>query len=478
MSFELLIIDDEEIVCYGLSRILNDKGYSVDFTVDGIRSLEMIKEKGYDLILLDIDLPQKSGVELLHEIRQISSDSLVIMITAYNDVSLAVRSIKAGAHDYYVKAGGYDELLIKIEKALEIRRLRKDVDRLQETLYRDYNVDRFIGSDPKIKQVFNNIRRVALTPHTTVLISGESGTGKEVAAKYIHYLSSKKNNPFIAVNCASIAPGLCESEFFGHEKGAFTDARIEKKGVFELAQGGTLFLDEIGSMNLELQGSLLRVLEEKKFRRLGAIRDTKVDVRVIAATNKDPESLVKRNVLREDLLYRLNSFQITLPPLRDRKGDVIELAYFFMRNFNNELGKNFEEIDAGAKTKLYNYDYPGNVRELKNIIERAMILGDERKITSKYLSDIIPTENNAMTNTYEDEIIPLKQMANRMEKEYIMKVIKLCNGNKSEAARKLGISRSTLNLHIGRTPERNLHKPSQQTQEQSGDNITGVNEFS
>jgi DNA-binding NtrC family response regulator len=444
MNFELLIIDDEEIVCYGLSRILRDKGYSVDFTVDGLKALKMIKEKEYDLILLDINLPEKSGIELLSEIKSISSECLIIMITAYDDVSLAVDAIKSGAYDYFIKSSEYDELLIKIEKALEIQKLRKDVDRLQETLYREFSIDRFVGSDPKIRQIFNNIRKIALTPNTTILITGESGTGKEVAAKYIHYLSSRKNNPFIAVNCASIAPGLCESEFFGHEKGAFTDARTEKKGVFELAEGGTLFLDEIGSMNFDLQGSLLRVLEDKKFRRLGATRDINVDVRVIAATNKNPQTLIKKNAFREDLLYRLNAFQIDLPPLRDRKGDITELAYFFMKNFNIKLGKDFEEIDSDAKVKLYNYDYPGNVRELKNIIERAMILGDGKKITPGHLSNIIPSANKIKDDFHDNKIIPLKEM----ESKYIMRVLNSCNGNKTEAAKKLGISRSTLNLQL------------------------------
>jgi len=444
MNFELLIIDDEEIVCYGLSRILRDKGYSVDFVADGMNALKMIKEKEYDLILLDINLPEKSGIELLSEIKSISSECLIIMITAYDDVSLAVDAIKSGAYDYFIKSSEYDELLIKIEKALEIQKLRKDVDRLQETLYREYSIDRFIGSDTKIKQIFNNIRKIALTPNTTVLITGESGTGKEVAAKYIHYLSSRKNNPFIAVNCASIAPGLCESEFFGYEKGAFTDAKIEKKGVFELAEGGTLFLDEIGSMNFDLQGSLLRVLEDKKFRRLGATRDINVDVRVIAATNKNPQALIKINTFREDLFYRLNALQINLPPLRNRKGDITELAYFFMKNFNIKLGKDFEEIDSDAKVKLYNYDYPGNVRELKNIIERAMILGDGKKITPGYLSNIIPSANKIKDDLHADNILSLREM----EIKYIMRVLNSCNGNKTEAAKKLGISRSTLNLQL------------------------------
>ena len=449
MNFNLLIIDDEDIVCYGLSQILKDKGYSVDSAVDGTRALQIIKEKEYDLILLDINLPEKSGIELLSEIKSNSPDSLVIMITAYNDVYLAVKAIRAGAYDYFVKSSEYDDLLVKIEKALEIQKLRKDVDRLQETLYREYSIDRFIGSDPKIKQVFNNIRKIALASDTTVLITGESGTGKEVAAKYIHYLSNRKNNPFIAINCASIAQGLCESEFFGHEKGAFTDAKIEKKGVFELAEGGTLFLDEIGSMNIDLQGTLLRVLEERKVRRLGATRDINVDVRVISATNKNPDMLVRRNTFREDLLYRLNAFQIDLPPLRERKGDIVELSYFFMNKFNVRLGKSFEEIDDEARAKLYDYHYPGNVRELKNIIERAMILGSGNKITAGHLSNIIFSTNSIKDDARAEKILPLRAM----EREYIMKVLTLCNGNKTEAARMLGISRLTLNRQLKQSGE-------------------------
>lgn len=451
VHFKLLVIDDEELVCEGLSRILKEQGYLVNSVTEGAIALQMIKEREYDLILLDINLPGTNGIDLLPEIRYISPNSLIIMITAYSDVHLAVKAMKAGAYDYFIKSSDHDELLIKIKKGVEIQRLRKDVYKFQESLTREYNIDRFIGTDPKMKEVFNNIRRIAIVPDASVLILGESGTGKELVAKYIHYLSDQRNNPFIAINCASIAPNLCESEFFGHEKGAFTDAKKGKKGVFELAEDGTLFLDEIGSMNLDLQGNLLRVLEERKFRRLGGTKDIQIDIRIIAASNRDINLMVKEDKFRLDLLYRLNMFQIELPPLRNRRGDIAGLAYFFMENFNKSLGKDFHEIDSETQNILYNYDYPGNVRELRNIIERAMILSDGKKITSKHLSIILPSEDRVKDDFNYEKILPLKEM----ERKYILKIVELCNGNKTEAARKLGISRSTLNLQIKQSDKRN-----------------------
>lgn len=445
MEFNLLIIDDDEIVCVGLSRVLEREGYPVDYTTDNESALNIIKEKEYDIILLDINMPVKSGLHLLPEIKAISVDSLIIMVTAYSDTEMAVKSMKAGAYDYFVKSSNYDELLIIIKKALEVKRLQRDVTNLHDTLYREYAVDRFIGRDPKIKEIFNNIRKVAHSKSTTVLITGESGTGKEMVAKYIHYLSERKKNPFIAENCAAISEGLCESELFGHEKGSFTDAKKDKKGIFELADGGTLFLDEMESMDLNLQSVLLRVLDDRRFRRLGGTQDKTVDVRVIAATNKNLEAMVKEGRFREDLFHRLNAFHIDLPPLRDRREDIIDLANFFIGNFNKLLGKNIEEIESGAKKILHDYNYPGNVRELKNIIERAMILYDGRTITSNHLLNIIPSRSDKRDDFEKDEInIPLKDI----EKRYILKQLNLYKGNKTEAARRLGISRSTLNLKL------------------------------
>lgn len=450
MNFKLLIIDDEELVCEGLSRILKEQGYSVNSATEVAEALRMVRENTYDLILLDINLPGTNGIDLLPEIKYISPSSLVIMITAYNDVYLAVDAVKAGAYDYCIKSSDHDELLIKIEKVVEIQRLRRDVGKFQESLTREYNIDRFIGTDLKMKEVFNNIRRIAKVPDASILVLGESGTGKELVAKYIHYLSDQKNNPFVALNCASIASGLCESEFFGHEKGAFTDAKKEKKGVFELAEGGTLFLDEIGSMNPDLQGNLLRVLEERKFRRLGGTKDIHIDIRIIAASNRDIKSMVKEGKFRLDLLYRLNTFQIELPPLRNRRGDILGLVYFFMEKFNISLDKDFHELNSDAQNILYNYDYPGNVRELKNIIERAMILGDGRTITAKHLSNVLPSSDRAKNDFIDETILPLKEM----ERNYIRKAVELCNGNKTEAAKRLGISRSTLNLQIKQFDEK------------------------
>ncbi len=442
---EILIIDDEEIVCKGISRILSDKGYAADYTTEGMNVIMKIKEKEYDLVLLDYKMPEKNGIELIREIKKIQKHIPIIMISAFDEVPLAVEAMKVGANDFFVKSSyGYTELLIKIEKILEIQKLRRNVDRLQETLVREFHIDRFIGKDPKIRKILDDVRKIAQTPNTPILISGESGTGKEVVAKYIHYLSKRKKNPFIAVNCPSIAPGICESELFGYERGAFTDAKKDKQGIFELAHGGTLFLDEIGSMNYELQGNLLRVLEEKKFRRVGGTKDTNVDIRVISASNKNLKGLVNEGRFREDLLYRLNAFQIKLPPLRDRRDDIIEIAYFFMEKGNRSLNKNFEEIDFDSKDLLYHYDYPGNVRELKNIIERAMIIGDGRKITPKHLSLIIQGNSKLQDYFCDDSIMKLKDM----ERKYIMKVLKLCKGNKTEASRRLGISRSTINLHL------------------------------
>jgi two-component system response regulator AtoC len=362
MKERILIVDDEEDLTLGYSRCLSKVGYEVKTAQSGEDAIDILKKEIFDLVLLDIRLPQMDGMEVLSKALEIDPDLVIIMITAHGSVQSAVDAMRLGAYDYLMKGFDHDELRVVVNKALDVHKLKREVSQLKLNEQRRYPDIAIFGNSPKIRSVKELIKVVARTPKTSVLIQGESGTGKELVSKAIHRLSTRADKPLVAINCSAIPENLMESELFGYEKGAFTDAKAMKKGVFELAHGGTLFLDEISSMKLSLQPKLLRVLETQSFRRIGGTSDIKIDIRIITATNQDLKECVDNGTFREDLYYRLKVMVINLPPLRERIEDVTPMAKMFIEQNNKEFSKNIIGFSEEAEQLLLNYDWPGNVR--------------------------------------------------------------------------------------------------------------------
>lgn len=424
---------------------LSKLGYQVKTASSGEEAIEILKKEIFDLMLLDIRLPAMDGMQVLAKAHEIDPDLLVIIITAYGSVPSAVDAMKGGAYDYITKGFDHDQLGMVVKKALDVHRLKREVSQLKLNEQRQYPDIAIFGNSPKIRSVKELIKVVAKTPKTSVLIQGESGTGKELVSKAIHKLSSRADKPLIAINCSAIPENLMESELFGYEKGAFTDAKAMKKGVFELAHGGTLFLDEISSMKLSLQPKLLRVLETQSFRRIGGTSDIKIDVRIIAATNQDLKECVKNGTFREDLYYRLKVMVINLPPLRERVEDIIPMAKLFIEQNNNEFSKNIMGLTEEAEQLLLNYDWPGNVRELKNVIERAAILCQKNFIDVEHLPIELRTAPQKEPKASPLPSVPDGAVSLQdMERKHIIETLQRFDGNKSKAARVLNISRSTL----------------------------------
>lgn len=438
----ILVVDDDEVMRQTLSDVLKKRGYSVSTADTGAQALSVVKDQLFDLILLDIRLPDMDGLDVLKGIKEVESDLMVIVMTAYSDVQNAVMAMKTGAYDYIDKPFELEELKILIKKALETQSLRNEIRRLRRQGGDDHRGNEIYGNSPLVRNVIELIEMISQTPKTSVLIQGESGTGKELAANAIHYRSKRINKPLMKINCSAIPENLLETELFGYEKGAFTDAKGTKKGLFELANGGTVFLDEIAEMKSYLQTKLLRVLESQSFMRVGGEKEINVDVRIIAATNRDLSSLVNEGEFRKDLYYRLKVMVIEMPPLRERGEDILLLANLFIEGNNKDLGKNVTGISEAAKEYLLNYQWPGNVRELKNIIERAMILSNGNEI----LPDHLPIElrkgqmEGSKKRTEGTEDLALENV----ERKHIRDVLLMMEGNKSRAAKILGISRSTL----------------------------------
>jgi len=395
-------------------------------------------------------LPDIDGLEVLKKIKEFDTEILVIMMTAYSDVQTAVSSMKSGAYDYINKPFELDELKLLIEKGLETKSLINEVRRLHRQQKENYENSHIYGVSPQIHYVKELIGMISKTHKTSVLIQGESGTGKELAANAVHYNSHRKDKPLMKINCSAIPDTLLESELFGYEKGAFTDAKNTKKGLFELADGGTVFLDEIGDMNPFLQSKILRVLENQTFMRVGGEREIKVDIRVIAATNKNLEAMVKEGLFRKDLYYRLKVMVVEMPPLRDRLEDILLLSNLFIEENNKEYNKNLRGFSDEAKKLMIQYSWPGNVRELKNVIERAMILTDQEVITPKHLPfELKQIDKVAHGNTeYEVSESTTDMSLEGMEKSHLSKVLKRLEWNKSKASKFLGISRATLRAKI------------------------------
>lgn len=445
MKERILIVDDEEDLTLGYSKCLLKVGYEVKTASSGEEALDILKKEIFDLVLLDIRLPQMNGMEVLSKALEIDHDLVIIMITAHGSVQSAVDAMRLGAYDYLMKGFDHDELRVVVMKALDVHKLKREVSQLKLNEERRYPDISIFGNSPKIRSIKELIKVVAKTPKTSVLIQGESGTGKELVAKAIHKLSTRAEKPLIAINCSAIPENLMESELFGYEKGAFTDAKNMKKGVFEMAHGGTLFLDEISSMKLSLQPKLLRVLETQSFRRIGGTSDIKIDVRIITATNQDLKECVDNGSFREDLYYRLKVMVINLPPLRERIEDIIPIAKMFIEQNNKEFSKNIMGFSEESEQLLISYDWPGNVRELKNVMERAAILCQSEIIELDHLPielrNTSPKEHKTIPQSpLSDDALSLQDI----EQKHIIETLQKFDGNKSKAARVLNISRSTL----------------------------------
>ncbi|WP_027369709.1 sigma-54-dependent transcriptional regulator [Desulfovermiculus halophilus] len=429
----ILIVDDELILRESLSAWLARDDFKVEAVASAEKALERIRQTRYDIIFLDIKLEGMSGLEGLKKIRDLDQDTAVVMITAYGSISTAVEAMKDGAHDYLLKPFEPETLTVLIEKILERRARDRENLYLRAAHQERTKFENLIGQSPAMQEVFDLIQEVAPTD-STVLITGETGTGKELVAKAVHTRSSRAQGPFVAVNCGALPEHLMESEIFGHQKGAFTDAKSTKKGRLELAFGGSLFLDEVGEISVRMQIDLLRVLEERKFYRVGGTQPIEADFRVIAATNKDLEQAVRDGSFRQDLYYRLKVISIQIPPLRKRKEDIPLLADHFRLRFAQETNKEIGSISREALDEMMLYDWPGNIRELENAIERAVVVGKSRSIQPQDL----PIFSSAQSRGPQD--LSLREM----EKEHIASILEQTNWNIKKSAEILGIDRSTL----------------------------------
>jgi DNA-binding NtrC family response regulator len=433
----ILIVDDERIVRESLFHWFEEEDYNVDTAEDGETALRKFEKGKYDLILLDMKMPGMSGLDLLSKVKEIDTDIVVILITAFASVPTAIKALKDGAYDYVTKPVDPDELAHLVKRALEQKALKVENEQLRENLDEIIKPDNLIGESPQMKKIYELIHTVSQTD-TTVMIRGESGTGKELVAKAIHINSRRKYFPIVPVNCGALAESILESELFGHEKGAFTGAQFKRKGKFEMADGGTIFLDEIGSVSSKMQVELLRIIEAKQFSRVGGNQLIKSDFRVIIATNEPLEELVKQGKFREDLYYRLNVFSIVIPPLRERTGDIPVLAYFFLSKFSTMMNKNIKNISPEAMDFLVKYDWPGNVRELENAIERAVVVGKSDTIKVDDLPFHVSSNANSIMPDDDDKSLAA------MERKYILRVLNDNNWNISRSAVMLAIDRVTL----------------------------------
>ena len=451
----ILVVDDNKNMQFILTNILHEKGYEVCCVGNGNKAITEIKNKIPDLVLLDIRLPGKNGIEVLEKLRELDKELLVIMITAYGDVKSAVKAIKLGAYDYVTKPFDNEELLNIIKNALKTKNLSEEIKFLKRKLYDQTEIKKVMGDSPQINKVIKQVNLVSPT-NISVIIEGKSGTGKEVIANMIHQRSQRNGRPFIAVDCGAIPDTLVESELFGYEKGAFTGAIISRKGEFELADGGTLFLDEISNLPIGAQAKLLRVIQERKLRRVGGTKSIKIDVRIIVATNINLADSVGEGKFRDDLYHRISEFIIILPLLRERKDDIPILANEFLAEANEELGKNIEGFSPEAIMNLLDYEWPGNVRELKHVIKKAVLLSEKDNIKPEILEFDTAQKSSFIQNelsiNYIQKILyegcSLSDIISNINQETERKIIKEIlvevKYNKSKAAKILGIDRNTL----------------------------------
>lgn len=452
MKSRVLVVDDEESIREFLDIMLRKEGYEVTMAEDGQKALDIIKKKSFDLVISDLQMPNLTGIELLRQVRDSYPDLLFMMITAFGTTETAVEAMKLGAYDYITKPFKIDEVRINIANALRSRNLEVENRTLKKELSREYSFQNLVGNSDTMHRIYEMIKRVSQTP-TNVLVTGESGTGKEMVAKAIHFNGPLKDKPFVTVNCGAIPESLMESEMFGHKKGSFTGAIADKSGLFEVADGGTLFLDEVGELPLTIQVKLLRAIQERVIRRVGGTEDTKVEVRIIAATNRDLEDMVKKGTFRQDLFYRLNVINIRTPGLRERPEDIPLLANHFLKKYNDRLAKTIGGISAEAMDMLKKYDYPGNVRELENIIERTVALEGGATILPESLPPFVNTPSGRkMASTHEiqvtDEGLDLDKVMGQIEKELLIKAIHAAGGVKKKAAKLLNITFRSMRYRV------------------------------
>ncbi|MCH7704444.1 MAG: sigma-54-dependent Fis family transcriptional regulator [Planctomycetes bacterium] len=448
MTVRVLIIEDEELIRWALRQKFEAKGYCVTGAEDGAQAIKALDSGVYDLIMLDYKLPDTTGIELLRKIRETDSDVVVIMMTAYSSIETAVEAIKLGAYDYIAKPFDMGETLRTVEKALETTRLRREVRELRRHIHHEYGIDRIIGQHECMLEMFETITQIARSSASTVFLRGETGTGKDLVARVIHYKSDRAASPFMNITCTALSETLLESELFGHEKGAFTDAKSTKKGLFELADGGTIFLDEVGDMPTRLQSKLLRFLEDRTFRRVGGATEITVGVRLIAATNRDIEKAIAEGDFRDDLMFRLNVIPVYLPPLRERGEDVRLLANHFVSRFVTEFKKLVTDIEPDALQKLYAYRWPGNVRELRNVIERAVLLCKGERIAEEDIVLGRPRRSSGGDGRSAMVLPPNGVNLHELENDLIRQAMKHCGGNQTQAAKMLGLSRDAFRYRL------------------------------
>jgi DNA-binding NtrC family response regulator len=437
----ILVVDDDREMSQFLADVLGEEGYRVEMVHDGPSAVERYRADSFDLTITDLMMPRMRGTELVRQLKEIDAHALVLLITAFGSIESAVEAMHAGAFHYVTKPFRTDEILLQVKRALEQRSLQSEVERLRQQVHSRFGFENIIGQSARMREIFELVAHVSdLT--VNVLIVGESGTGKEMIARAIHQNSARAAKSFIPINCAAIPETLLESELFGYVRGAFTDARKDRRGLFQAASGGLLFLDEISEIPLSLQAKLLRVIEDKEVRPLGTNQSEKVDARLVSACNRDPELLVQEGRFRQDLYYRLNVIRMDLPPLRERADDIPILIEHFMRKFSEQSQRKLDGIEPEALAALTNYHWPGNIRELEHTIERAVLLGKESRIGLQDFPPSLVARN--------DNVLPLADALAKsytlkdLEKEYIMRVMEIAGGNKTEAAKTLGVDRTTL----------------------------------
>jgi two-component system, NtrC family, response regulator PilR len=452
MKSRILVVDDEDSIREFLEIMLKKENYEVTTAEDGLRAKEILAKKSFDMVISDMQMPNMTGIELLKHVKESYPDLVFMMITAFGTTETAVDAMKMGAYDYVTKPFKIDEVRLNIANALRSKNLETEVRILKKELVKEYSFQNMIGNSQAMHSIFDLVKRVSQAP-TNVLITGESGTGKEVVAKAIHYNGPLKDKPFVTINCGAIPENLMESEMFGHKKGSFTGAITDKVGLFEVADGGTLFLDEVGELPVTIQVKLLRAIQERVIRRVGATDDMKVDVRIIAATNRNLEEMVNKGGFRQDLFYRLNVINIKTPALRERQDDIPLLANHFLQKYNNKLGKSIASISTEAMDILKNYNYPGNVRELENMIERTVALESGSTILPESLPPMVNTSQGrkmASSNEIEmgDNGLDLDKVMGQIEKELLIKAIHSAGGVKKKAAKLLHISFRSMRYRI------------------------------
>lgn len=454
---KILVVDDEKMIRWSLGEALRGWGYEPIQAETATAGLAAFDADQPAATLLDINLPDGSGLEVLRQIRHRQADAVVIMITANVLVDETIAALRGGAYDFIGKPINLEELQVAIRNGIEASRLRKEVNLFRRERAQQFSFDQIVGDSRPMREMLALAHKVAESEVSSVLLQGESGTGKDLVAKAIHYHSSRADHPFVAINCAALPGTLIESELFGYEKGAFTDAKARKEGLFEQAEGGTLFLDEIGELELSLQAKLLRVLEEGSFRRVGGLKDLPLDVRVIAASNRDLQVESEANRFRADLFYRLSVIQIDIPPLRERGDDIRALAEHYMTNFKSRLRKNIDRIAPDALATFSRYEWPGNVRELRNVIERAMILEDGDEITAKYLPRGLMGDTrgtSTLTVTSDQVRLPNEGLSlEEVEMSLVRQALERSGGNQTKAAELLDISRDQLRYRMKKLEE-------------------------